>query len=153
MMLLGTGHIIKLTSPPDAGSNDDAMNSSISHNRVGRPRLWVAWVVLFSGAADGALEGVPINVLPPEEDTGEGGGRCERVARVEVPFEFKDLVGAGELFSDEGVGDGGGACSLVESLDGCRGVVDLLVLFSEGDAGVGGGARGPIARCKARVER
>ena len=72
MMMLRRRHGIELTSPPDDGSNDDAMNALISQSRVGRPRLWVACVVLPWGAIDGALEGVPINVLPSEEDAGDG---------------------------------------------------------------------------------
>lgn len=78
MLLFCTTHDIKLTSPSNDGSNTDAMNALISHRRVGRPRLWVAWVVLFCAAIDGAFEGVPINVLPPEEDTRDSGGACER---------------------------------------------------------------------------
>lgn len=71
----------KLTSISGAASNADATNALISHSRVRRPRLWVVGVVLSSGAADGALEGVPINVSSPEEDVGDGGCDCERVTR------------------------------------------------------------------------
>ena len=108
--------------------------------------------MLFREAKDGALEGVPINVLPPEEDAGDDGGDCGHVTFENAPVESKDLVGVGELFSEEDVGDRG-VCSLVESLDGRRGLLDGGVLLSEEETGVGGGARGSIARCKARVER
>jgi hypothetical protein len=151
MLLLRKRYGIELTSLPDVESNDAAINALISHSRVGRPRLWV---VLFWGAIDGALEGVPINVLPPEEDAGDGGGDCGRVTFEDVPVESKDLVGAGELFSEEVVGDGGGACSDVESLDRFRGLVDMSALLSYEEFGVGGGSRRPVvARWEARVER
>lgn len=154
MMMLRTRHGIELTSPPDDGSNDDAMNALISQSLVGRPRLWVACVVLPWGAIDGALEGVPINVLPSEEDAGDGGGGCGRVTFKDAPVESKDIVAAGELFSEEGVDDGGGACSDVESLDRCRGLVDVCTLLSDEETGVGGGSRRPVvARWEARVER
>jgi hypothetical protein len=81
MMLLRKRHDTKLTSASDGTSNADAMNALISHSRFGRARLWVVWVVSFSGAVDGALEGVPINVSSPEEDAGDSGCDCERVAR------------------------------------------------------------------------
>lgn len=81
MLLLRRSHDTKLTSTSGAASSAAAMNALISHSRVGRPRLWVAWVLLFSGAVDGALEGVPTNVSSPEEDAGDGGCDCERVAR------------------------------------------------------------------------
>jgi hypothetical protein len=144
--LFCTTYDAKLTSPSKDGSNIDAMNALISHRRVGRPRLWVAWVLLFSRAVDGALEGVPINVLSPEEDVGDGGRDCERVARGETSVGVKDLMRVRELFSEEDVGDGGDACSHIESLDGCRGLVDLLLLLSEDDMGDGGGAREPLVR-------
>ena len=110
--------------------------------------------MLLWGAIEGALEGVPINVLPPEEDAGDGGRDCERVTFEDTPVESKDLVGAGELFPEEGVGDGEGACSLVDNLDRCTGLVDVCALLSDEETGVGGGSRRPVvARWEARVER
>lgn len=110
--------------------------------------------MLFGGAIEGALEGVPINVLPPEEDAGDGGGDCGRVTFGNAPVESKDPPGAGALFSEEGVGDDEGACSDVESLDGRRGLVDVCALLSDEETGVGGGSRRPVvARWEARVER
>ena len=92
MLLLRRSHDTKLTSTSGAASSAAAMNALISHSRVGRPRLWV---VLCSGAIEGALEGVPINVLPPEEDAGDGGGDCGRVTFGNAPVESKDPPGAG----------------------------------------------------------
>lgn len=74
VLLLRTRHDIKLTSPSNEGPNDDAMNALISHSRVGRPRLGVAWVVVTSAAIDGALEGDPKTVVFPDEGAGEGRG-------------------------------------------------------------------------------
>lgn len=109
-------------------------------------------MVLFSRAVDGALEGVPINVLSPEDDADDGGRDWERVARGETSVGVKDLMRVPGLLSEEDVGNVGDACSHVESLDGCRGLVDLLLLLSEDDMGDGGGAREPLVRWDARVE-
>ena len=106
MLLLRFGHDLKLTSPWKGGTNADAMMSSSSCSRLRWGLTCVAWAVTSPRAIDGALEGVPINVLFSEEKLGDRSGTCEDVEGLEGR---RGLVGVRDLLSEEDIGVGGGS--------------------------------------------